>query len=142
MSNIFDAVSQVYEYIQAPDVVSLLDGRIYQHNFPSEGETIGEGFDRFIVINTLELKPGQIIKEVPVNIQVFVKKKDKDILDYDNLDALEKAIDAALDLQDGSKVTGYGAIEKVFGGTLLPENPHNNNYSLLVFRINLIINAK
>jgi hypothetical protein len=39
-------------------------------------------------------------------------------------------------------VTGYGAVEKVFGGAILPENPHSANHTLMIFRLNLIINTK
>jgi len=141
MSNIFDAVAQVYEYIQVPDVSVQLDGRIYQHQFPTEGELIGEGKDRFIVINTIEPKYGQIVREVTVNIQVFVREKPFKLMDIDTLDSLEKAIDVALDVQAGSRITSYGAVEKITA-TVLPENPFSKSHTLMVIRLNLIINAK
>lgn len=143
MSNFFDAVAQVYEIIQVSPIIILLNGgRIYQHRFPNTGEEIGEGKDRFIVINNLEPRNGQITNTVPVNINVFCKELDLGLIDIDTLDSIEKAIETAIDSPfTGEAKVGYCAIEKVFS-TVLPENPYSKNYSLMVVRLNLIINTK
>ena len=73
----------------------------------------------------------------PVNIQVFVREKPFKLMDIDTLDSLEKAIDVALDVQAGSRITSYGAVEKITA-TVLPENPFSKSHTLMVIRLNLI----
>lgn len=141
MSNFFDAIEQVYEYIQVSGVTILLDGRIYQHRFPTEDEIIGEGAERFIVINNLEPRNEQNTKTVPVNIQVFCKELQYNLIDQPTLDGIEKAIDTALEEPAPPDKVGYCAIEKVFSH-VMPENPYSKKHTLMVIRINAIINTK
>lgn len=141
MSNFFDAVEQVYDYIQVSGVTTLLDGRIYQNRFPSEGEKIGEGAERFICINNMEPSDGQMVSEIPVTIQVFCKEKDYSVIDQDTLSSIEKAIVAALETPGSTDKVGYCSITKVFSH-VLPENPYSKEYSLMIVRLNVIINKK
>jgi len=141
MSNFFDAVEQVYEYIQVSGVTTLLDGRIYQNRFPTDEETIGEGAERFICINNLEGNREQIVNTIPINIQVFCKELGYSLIDQTNLNLIEKAIDTALENPVGESKVGYCSIQKVFSH-VLPENPYSKKYSLMVIRLNVTINTK
>lgn len=138
MSNFFDAVEQVYQYIQVSAVTMLLDGRIYQHRFPTNGEVIGEGSENFICINNLESYKEQLTNTVPINIQVFCKELDYSLINQSWLSGMEKAIDAALEIKDGDKKVAYSNVQKVFSH-ILPENPYSKKYTLMVIRLNLTI---
>jgi len=144
MSNLFDAVAQVYDLIQVLPVTTLLDGRIYQNRMPTIGEEIGEGRDRFIVIGNLEpnIYSDQLLKEIPINISVFCKELDYSLPDVTMLDLIEKAIDTALDDKTNYNTqVGYTGVSKVFSH-ILSENPFSKKHTLMVIRINLIINRK
>lgn len=68
-----DIIDRLYFLTGAAGIPDLINGSIHKGNYSPNSESVE---DEFIVINTLQLRNYDVVREIPANINLYVSDKD------------------------------------------------------------------
>lgn len=87
-----DIIDRMYFLTEAAGVHDLISGSVHKGNYSSKPDDVEE---EFIVINTLQLKDYDVVREIPANINLYIVDKDGNI-DFSRFRSLAQQIEELL----------------------------------------------